>query len=102
MKNNIILGYELLGKELVKQTNWNYLSRPSNENFDYVDKTAELIIKLTNNDIKGLRNVGAELKSMYDSALETQSDVIKSKCNARDPRGFNPHDPACIRPHAAV
>ena len=50
-------------------------------NFDYVDKIAELIIKLINDNIKGLRNVGTELKSMYDLALETKSDVIKSKCN---------------------
>ena len=35
MKNNIILGYGILGKELVKQTGWDYLSRNSNKNFDF-------------------------------------------------------------------
>jgi dTDP-4-dehydrorhamnose reductase len=49
-------------------------------NFDYVDKIAELIIELINNNIKGIKNVGTSLKTMYDLALETKSDVIKSKC----------------------
>lgn len=35
MKNNIILGYGILGKELVKQTSWDYLSRSSNQEFDF-------------------------------------------------------------------
>ena len=50
-------------------------------NFDYVDKIAELIIKLINNDIKGIRNVGTDLKTMHDLALETKSDTIKTKCD---------------------
>ena len=49
-------------------------------NFDYVDKIAALIIQLINDDIKGIRNVGTKLKTMYELALETKSDVINSKC----------------------
>ena len=48
-------------------------------NFDYVDKIAELIIQLINNGANGISNVGTGLKSMYDLALETKPDVIKSK-----------------------
>ena len=48
-------------------------------NFDYVDKIVELIVQLINDDIQGLKNVGTKLKSMYDLALETKPDVIKSK-----------------------
>ena len=50
-------------------------------NFDYVDKISKLIIELINNDIKGIQNVGTELKSMYDLSLETKPDVRKSKCD---------------------
>jgi len=50
-------------------------------NFDYVDKISKLIIKLINDDIKGIQNVGTKLKSMYDLSLETKSDVVKAKCN---------------------
>ena len=48
-------------------------------NFDYIDKIVELIIKLINDDIKGIRNVGTGLKTMYDLALETKPDIIKTK-----------------------
>jgi len=50
-------------------------------NFDYVDKIAELIIKLVNNDISGIKNVGTNLKSMYELALKTKKDVKKTKSN---------------------
>lgn len=40
-------------------------------NFDYVDKIAELIIKLVNSDAVGLYNVGTELKTMSDLARQT-------------------------------
>ena len=50
-------------------------------NFDYVDKIAELIIKLINDDIKGISNVGTGLKTMHDLALETKSNTIKAKCD---------------------
>ena len=50
-------------------------------NFDYVDKIVELIIKLINDDIKGIRNVGTGLKTMHDLALETNSNTIKAKCD---------------------
>ena len=50
-------------------------------NFDYVDKIATLIIELINNDIKGVRNVGTKLKSMYDLALKSNFNVLKTKSN---------------------
>ena len=50
-------------------------------NFDYVDKIANLIIELIDDGISGIRNVGTELKSMYDLASKTKSDVIKTKCD---------------------
>ena len=37
MDKKIILGYGLLGKELVKQTNWDYLSKTSNPLFNFND-----------------------------------------------------------------
>ena len=50
-------------------------------NFDYVNKIASLIIDLINNNTIGIKNVGTRLKSMHDLALETKSNVKKSKCN---------------------
>ena len=35
MNNNIILGYGILGKEIVKQSGWDYLSRSLNTSFDF-------------------------------------------------------------------
>ena len=35
MSKNIILGYGILGKELVKQSGWDYLSRSLNASFDF-------------------------------------------------------------------
>ena len=35
MTKNIILGYGILGKELVKQSGWDYLSRSLNKNFNF-------------------------------------------------------------------
>ena len=35
MDKNIILGYGLLGKELVNQTGWDHLSRSNDSNFDF-------------------------------------------------------------------
>lgn len=40
-------------------------------NFDYVDKIAELIIKLINSNAVGLYNVGTELKTMSHLATQT-------------------------------
>lgn len=44
-------------------------------NFDYVDKIASLIIQLINKNAKGVFNVGTEVKSMYDLAINTRPDV---------------------------
>ena len=50
-------------------------------NFDYVDTIASLIIELINNDAIGIKNVGTELKSMYDLACKTNKNVKKTKAN---------------------
>ena len=50
-------------------------------NFDYVDKIVPLIINLVNNNIKGIKNVGTKLKTMYELAIQTKSNVIKSKAD---------------------
>lgn len=44
-------------------------------NFDYVDEIAPMIVKVVNQDIKGILNIGTPLKSMYTLALETSPDV---------------------------
>jgi dTDP-4-dehydrorhamnose reductase len=45
-------------------------------NFDYVDVIVEKIIKLLNKKSSGIYNVGTDLKSMYDLAKQTKSDVL--------------------------
>jgi len=50
-------------------------------NFDYVNRISSLIICLINNNAIGIKNVGTKVKSMYDLALETKSNVKKSKCD---------------------
>tara|TARA_R110000824_G_scaffold161822_6_gene337309 strand:+ start:103 stop:834 length:732 start_codon:yes stop_codon:yes gene_type:complete len=42
-------------------------------NFDYVDKIAELIIKMINKDLCGLYNVGTDVKTMYELSLRSKS-----------------------------
>lgn len=44
-------------------------------NFDYVDEIAPMIVKVVNQDIKGILNVGTPLKSMYNLAIKTASNV---------------------------
>ena len=44
-------------------------------NFDYVDVISKLIIKSVNYGLTGVYNIGTELKSIYDLALVTKSDV---------------------------
>lgn len=45
-------------------------------NFDYVNKIAEIIIKLIENNASGVYNVGnPQMRSIYDLALETNPDV---------------------------
>lgn len=44
-------------------------------NFDYVDRIASSIIKLIDLNMNGIFNVGTELKSMYDLAKRTVTDV---------------------------
>jgi dTDP-4-dehydrorhamnose reductase len=45
-------------------------------NFDYVDKIGKLIIKLIESDASGIYNVGTEMKSMFDLALQTNQEVL--------------------------
>ena len=44
-------------------------------NFDYVDVISDKIVQLINNKSSGVFNVGTELKSIYDLALKTNTDV---------------------------
>mgnify|MGYP003135252171 CR=1 FL=1 len=44
-------------------------------NFDYVSVISDLVIKLINKNCTGIYNVGTEIKSMYELAKRTQSDV---------------------------
>lgn len=44
-------------------------------NFDYVDKIAELIIKLIEKDATGVFNVGTTAKSMFELAEKTKPNV---------------------------
>ena len=44
-------------------------------NFDYVDNIANIIIQLINKDCDGVFNVGTDIKSMYNLATTTNSQV---------------------------
>lgn len=48
-------------------------------NFTYVDEASEKISKLIESDACGVYNIGSHIKSMYDLALQTKSDVKKQK-----------------------
>ena len=45
-------------------------------NFEYVDKVSETMIDLINGGAVGVYNIGSKLKTMYDLANETRSDVV--------------------------
>jgi len=44
-------------------------------NFDYVSVISELIIKLIKKNCSGIYNVGTEIKTMYELAKKTKTDV---------------------------
>jgi len=44
-------------------------------NFDYVDRLAQIMIELIENNVYGLYNVGTELKTMLDLAKQTKPNV---------------------------
>lgn len=44
-------------------------------NFDYVDVIGDLIVRLIQSGAEGVYNVGTELKSMHQHALETVPDI---------------------------
>jgi dTDP-4-dehydrorhamnose reductase len=87
--------YKLLADEYVSFTNDNALmcrcsfkSRPFEfkyawvdqmGNFDYIDVIANLIIKLINKEAKGIYNVGTNLKTIYDLAKQTNSEIKPSR-----------------------
>jgi dTDP-4-dehydrorhamnose reductase len=48
-------------------------------NFDYVDKIAELIVKLVDKQAQGVYNVGTELKTMFDLAIQTNPHTQKAR-----------------------
>lgn len=54
-------------------------------NFDYVDTTADLIIKLIEKDAKGIYNIGTSLKTMFDLAITTSNDVQPALKDTRTP-----------------
>ena len=67
MKNNIILGYGILGKELVRQTNWDYVSRSLNKKFDFknIDSYRNII-----SDYGTVINCVASTDTYSDNRLE--------------------------------
>jgi dTDP-4-dehydrorhamnose reductase len=86
--------YKLLADEYVSETNDNYLicrcsfkpnPFPYDKAwvdqfgcFDYVDIISEIIIDLIKHDMKGIYNVGTELKSIYELAKRTNDTVKKA------------------------
>lgn len=44
-------------------------------NFDYIDVIGRIIIKLINKNARGIFNVGTEIKTIYDLALQTNPNV---------------------------
>jgi dTDP-4-dehydrorhamnose reductase len=92
--NNWYTYYKLLADEYISLTNNDHLIcrcsfKPKpfpfktawiNQigNFDYVDVMADLIIKLINKNTTGIYNVGTNLKTMFDLAIQTNSEVLPS------------------------
>ena len=84
MKNNIILGYGILGKELVKQSSWDYLSRSSNKNFDFLDissyKNTVSNYKTVINCIANTDTYSENRKKHWDLNYKAVSDLV-DLCN---------------------
>lgn len=92
--NNWYTYYKLLADEYISLTNDNHLIcrcsfKPKpfpfktawiNQigNFDYVDVMTSLIIKLINKNAIGIYNVGTNLKTMFDLAIQTNPEVLPS------------------------
>jgi len=57
-------------------------------NFDYVDKIAELILKLVNKKAYGVYNVGTGRKTMYDLARKTLRSVKKAEAGDLVPKNI--------------
>ena len=84
MVNNIILGYGILGKELVKQTGWDYLSRSSNKNFDFkkVNSYSKIISNYDTviNCIANTNTYSNSREEHWDINYKSVSDLINI-CN---------------------
>ena len=92
--NNWYTYYKLLADEYISLTSNDYLicrcSFKPNPfpypsawidqvgNFDYVDVISSLIIKLINNNARGIYNVGTDLKTVFDLAIKTNPNVLPS------------------------
>lgn len=53
-------------------------------NFDYVDKIASIIVELVKKNAKGIFNVGTEVKSMFELAVQTKKDIIPTLVIEKD------------------
>ena len=89
MNKNIILGYGILGKELVKQSGWDYLSRSSNRNFNFLDPAS---YKNTISNYKNVINCIANTdtysknrKKHWDLNYKAVSDLV-DLCNTNNQR----------------
>jgi len=60
-------------------------------NADYIDIISHYIIKLIECDASGIYNVGTEIKSFYQLAMQTRSDV-RSSFDDDDDNYHRPHD----------
>jgi len=84
MSQNIILGYGILGKELVSKTGWDYLSRSSNNDFNFEDvNTYKKIIskyQVVINCIANTNTYGSNKKEHWNVNYKAVSDLVEL-CN---------------------
>ena len=58
-------------------------------NFDYVDKISDLIIKAIENDLCGVYNIGTNLKTIYDLAIQTNPEVKAIQSSIECPKNIS-------------
>ena len=84
MSKNIILGYGILGKELVKQSGWDYLSRSLNKNFNFKNSNSyKEIISSYNTVINCIANTDTysqDKEEHWNVNYKSVSDLINI-CN---------------------
>ena len=92
MQNNIILGYGILGKELVKQTNWDYLSRSVNKkfNFENSDSYRSIISKYDSviNCIANTNTYSEDRLEHWNINYKAVSDLVEL-CNVNNQKLVN-------------